>query len=280
MLSDSDVRAFHEQGFLLGGRVLTDAEVDELRGEMERVLTATDFPDGRRPVRCVDLSKAEGRPVWQIVNIWQASDAFARLTRNREIVTAVARLTGAKELRVWHDQVQYKPKDVGGTLAWHQDSPAWPVLTPPVQVSAWVALDDVDRDNGCLWMVEGSHRWGAAGDLLREMRHDSTLPDRYAGHPIRQAPRPVPKGHVHFHHGLTWHASFPNRSGRQRRAIAVHYMPETTRYVAANDHVMKPYITVADGQPMAGPVFPRVYPVGAAEPDAAPAETALAGSVV
>lgn len=270
MLSDSQVREFHEQGFVLGDRVLTDAEVDELRGELERVLTAADFPDGRRPVRCVDLSQTEGRPVWQIVNIWQASEAFALLSRNEAIVTAAARLTGAKELRIWHDQVQYKPKDVGGTISWHQDSPAWPVLTPPVQVSAWVALDDVDQGNGCLWMVAGSHRWGAA-DLLRELHDDSVLPDEYAGHPLRQVPRPVPKGHVHFHHGLTWHASFPNRSGRPRRAIAVHYMPERTRYVAANDHPMKPYITVADGEPMAGPVFPRVYPVGNAEPAAAAA---------
>ena len=81
----------------------------------------------------------------------------------------------------------------------------------------------------------------------------------------------MPKGHVHFHHGLTWHASFPNTSGRPRRAIAVHYMPETTRFVAANDHTMKPYITVADGERMSGPVFPRVYPLDTAEPAAAAA---------
>ena len=84
-------------------------------------------------------------------------------------------------------------------------------------------------------------------------------------------PRPVAKGHVHFHQGLTWYASFPNRSGRPRRVIAFRYMPETTRYVAANDHIMKQFITVADGEQVSGPVFPRVYPLDTAEPAAAAA---------
>ena len=275
MLSEAQVREFRDRGFVLGERVLDDAEVDELRGELERVLTATDFPDGRRPVRCSDLSRNEGRPVWQIVNIWQASDAFARLSRSPAIVGDVARMTGARELRIWHDQVQYKPKDVGGTTSWHQDSPAWPVLTPHVQMSAWVALDDVDEGNGCMWMVPGSHRWGSARELHQDIHYDSELPAEYRGHEVRPVPRPVAKGHVHFHHGLTWHASFPNRSGRPRRAIAFHYMPETTRYVAANDHIMKQFITVADGEQVSGPVFPRVYPLDAAEPAAAAAAASL-----
>ena len=271
MLCEEQVQEFRDRGFVLGDRVLDDAQVDELQAELERVLTATDLPVGRRPVRCSDLSRNEGRPVWQIVNIWQASDAFARLTRTPSIVNDVARMTDARELRIWHDQVQYKPKDVGGTTSWHQDSPSWPVLTPHVQMSAWVALDDVDEGNGCMWMVPGSHRWGSARDLLQDIHFDSELPAEYRGHEIRPVPRPVPKGHVHFHHGLTWHASFPNRSGRPRRAIAVHYMPEATRYVAANDHTMKPYITVADGERISGPVFPRVYPLDIAEPAAAAA---------
>ena len=267
MLSDAQILEFQNQGFVLGNRVLTDAEENDLRNELERVLTTTGFPDGSNPVRCTDLSKEEGRPVWQIVNIWQASKTFARLTRKPSIVNDVARMAHAKELRIWHDQVQYKPKDIGGTTSWHQDSPAWPVLTPPVQISAWAALDDVDEDNGCMWMVKGSHRWGTAKQLLENIHGDSQLPTEYRGHVIHQVPRPVPKGHVHFHHGLTWHASFPNTSGRPRRAVAVHYMPETTRYVAAKDHIMKTYITVADGEKLSGPIFPQVYPIEAASAD-------------
>ena len=78
---------------------------------------------------------------------------------------------------------------------------------------------------------------------------------------MRAEPRPVRAGHVHYHHCLTWHASFPNRSGGPRRAIAIHYMPEQTRYVQAGEHPMKPFVRVADGAQLTGDAFPHVYPL-------------------
>ena len=168
----------------------------------------------------------------------------------------MVQLTGARELRVWHDQIQYKPPRTGGTTHWHQDAPAWPVITPDVQVTAWVALDDVDLDNGCMWMVPGSHRWGTVS--LPDPGED--LPATHGGHDVQAEPRPVRAGHVHYHHCLTWHASFPNRSDGPRRAIAIHYMPEQTRYVQAGEHPMKPFVRVADGAQLTGDAFPQVYP--------------------
>ena len=264
-LSDSHLKTFQEQGFVLGGRVLTDAQVDVLRSEIQRVMRTPEFPTESQPVRCINVSQTQGAPVWQIVNIWQASEPFALLIRNKSIAADVACLTRAKELRIWHDQVEYKPKDIGGTASWHQDSPEWggdrPVLTPPTQISAWVALDEVSEENGCLWMVPGSHLWGPANNLIQKISNHLKLPAEHSGRKLRKAACPVPKGYVHFHHGLTWHSSSPNTSGRSRRAIAVHYMPENTRYVADNEHVMKQFVTVGDGEMMAGSAFPQVYPI-------------------
>jgi ectoine hydroxylase-related dioxygenase (phytanoyl-CoA dioxygenase family) len=70
---------------------------------------------------------------------------------------------------------------------------------------------------------------------------------------------PVGKGEVHFHHGLTWHGSPANKSGRPRRAVALHYMTEQTRYKASGDHLMKKFVTVQDGAKLEGPAFPLVY---------------------
>lgn len=39
---------------------------------------------------------------------------------------------------------------------WHQDAPYWPIVAPMTEVTAWVALDDADEDNGCMSMVPGS----------------------------------------------------------------------------------------------------------------------------
>jgi len=123
-----------------------------------------------------------------------------------------------------------------------------------------VALDDVDESNGCMSMVPGSHLWGREIDFLHTLKDFKDMPAEYKGHKIEVRLCPVPKGYVHYHHPLTWHGSHANHSGRPRRAIAFHYMTQDTVYVESGNHIMKPYITVDDGEMLQGEVFPRVWP--------------------
>ena len=144
---------------------------------------------------------------------------------------------------------------------WHQDSPYWPNIGPlTAQVSAWVALDDADEENGCMSMVPGSYHWGNNIDFLHTLADYTSMPPSFDGHPIEVRLCPVAKGEVHFHHALTWHGSGPNTSGRPRRAIALHYMTQDTLYVASGNHIMKPFVEVGDGQKLRGVHFPQVWP--------------------
>ncbi|MCS7224802.1 MAG: phytanoyl-CoA dioxygenase family protein [Armatimonadetes bacterium] len=263
MLSEDKVAEYRQKGFALGTRVLSDDEVEELRSELDRVIRDYGRTDRPQPVRIVNLSGKAEAPVWQIVNIWQASEPFRRLIFHPEIVCAAAQLSGAEELRVWHDQIQYKPAETGGVNMWHQDSPYWPILQPKdSQITAWVALDDVDEENGCMSMVPGSHHWGVQIDFLHTLKDFDQMPSSFDGKVVTVVRCPVPKGWVHFHHPLTWHGSHSNRSGRPRRAIAIHYMTEQTRYDASGDHVMKPYVQVPDGSKLEGDAFPVVWSNG------------------
>src|SRR5207248_1136185 len=123
--------------------------------------------------------------------------------------------------------IQYKPAAIGGVNMWHQDSPYWPILTPKdVQLTAWVALDDADAENGCMSMVPGSHRWGDRISALHALKDFNAMPELFEGKKLEVRLCPVEKGAVHFHHPLTWHGSQANTSGRPRRAIALHFMTE------------------------------------------------------
>jgi ectoine hydroxylase-related dioxygenase (phytanoyl-CoA dioxygenase family) len=258
MLSSTQVEQFHRDGFLKGGKVLTDEAVDELREEMARVIRDRDN-GGKQPVLCHNFSREE-TPVWQIVNIWEASEPFHALISNPIIVEEVGQLTGAETLRMWHDQIQYKPAATGGVNMWHQDSPYWPILTPKhEQVTAWIALDDVDEENGCMSMVPGSHHWGNKVNFLHTLNSFDAMPTEFEGHEVTVRLCPVGKGEVHYHHSLTWHGSGPNTSGRPRRAIALHYMTDRTLYLASGNHVMKPFVEIADGEVLQGEHFPVVY---------------------
>ncbi|MEI6085902.1 MAG: phytanoyl-CoA dioxygenase family protein [Verrucomicrobiota bacterium] len=258
MLTQQQVATFQEQGYLRGGRVLSDAQVDELRAEVERVIADREKPV-KQPVSIANIARNAGGVVWQIVNICNASAPFAALVRNQQIAEEIAQLSGGKEIRLWHDQVQFKPAETGGVNMWHQDWPYWGILDAPHQVSAWVALDDVDPDNGCMSMVPGSHRWGNNIEALHKIPAFDQVPAEYEGRPLTVKTCPVSKGEVHYHHGLTWHGSPANKSGRPRRAVALHYMTEQTRYKAAGSHLMKKFVTVADGAKFEGAAFPLVY---------------------
>jgi phytanoyl-CoA hydroxylase len=151
----------------------------------------------------------------------------------------------------------------GGPTRWHQDHPLWPIIQPPDLVSAWVALDDATIENGCMWMVPGSHKWGnhqvhlTADDEFKPVhRKPELLPE---GAKVEAVPFEIKKGQVGYHHSLTWHGSPHNRSERKRRAIAVHYMPGYTRYEPNGKHVMGNYIEVKPGEILEGPHFPVVF---------------------
>lgn len=262
MLTPEQVAAYHEQGFVgTTEPLLSGAEVERLQRALDEVIR------GEAPGKPVLLRNLAGggldadAVVIQVVNIWEAHPAFAEHIRRPELVEMVAQLCPTDTLRVWHDQIQYKPPTVGTATRWHQDFPAWPVLTPADQCTAWVALDDATLANGCLRFVPGSHKWGphrglATGDDFEPRFDPAQLPP---GAAVRAVPVEVPRGAVSFHHALTWHGSAPNPSVAHRRAIAVHYMPGHTRYVAAGKHPMAQFIDVPDGAAIEGEHFPVVW---------------------
>jgi phytanoyl-CoA hydroxylase len=260
VLTAEQLEQFRRSGFVNAGPVLDDAAVDTLQREVLRVIDERDNAAIPQPVLLRNLSTDDAHPIWQIVNIWQASPAFKALVNNQRIAEMAAQLSGAGRLRLWHDQIQYKPKELGGRLHWHQDSPLWPTLQPKnAQLTAWVALDDAEADNGCMYMVPGSHKWGDKQAQINDLPDGSDLPDSFEGHAVHLIMCPVKKGHVHFHHALTWHGSGTNHSNRPRRAIGIHFMTDKTNYDAGGDHVMKPFIGVQDGAPLTGEAFPVVW---------------------
>lgn len=267
MLSQDQTRRYQDRGFLLGPRVLSDDQIDVLCGETMRVIDSRGDNMRPQPVMLHNMGTPQ-QQVWQIVNIWQVSEPFAALMRHPQIVEAAAQLTDARELYIWHDQIQYKPAATGGANWWHQDSIYWPVhREKDQQLTAWVALDDADIDNGCMWMIPGSHRWGNQTQYLHDKRQAmglarfNELDVDHRGESITPVACPVKRGHVHFHHPLTWHGSPANQSGRPRRAIALHYMTDKVTFESTGTHPMKPHIASPDGQPIRGDAFPRVWPM-------------------
>ncbi|GMK46788.1 hypothetical protein PghCCS26_39170 [Paenibacillus glycanilyticus] len=270
MLSQAQIAEFENNGFLKGGVVLNDDQVEELREELDKVMNGEtvnkpvlnrNMLDSDSPYDNMKMITSES--VVQIVNIWLASDRYLQHAAHPVICEEVAQLCHSNSLRIWHDQVQYKPPITGGPTNWHQDHPLWPIIQPADLVSAWVALDDAVIENGCMWMVPGSHKWGNhqrylanTPDFMPYHKQPEMLPNNAV---VNAVPFEIKKGQVGYHHCLTWHGSPNNRSEMKRRAIAVHYMPGHTRYEPVGEHVMLSYVNVKPGELLVGDHFPEVY---------------------
>lgn len=275
MLNAAQLAEFEQNGFLKGDVILSASEVDHLREELDLIL---DGKTVKKPVLQHNMRPEEAEALYkgmkmsvtekviQIVNTWMASDAYMQQCAHPVICQEVAQLCKTDTLRIWHDQIQYKPPITGGPTPWHQDHPLWPVIQPADLVSAWIALDDAVIENGCMWMVPGSHKWG---DQQRYLASDDTFMPYHRqpellppGAEIKAVPFEIKKGQVGYHHSLTWHGSPHNRSEMKRRGFAVHYMPGHTVYAPTSAHPMIPYVEVKEGEIMAGEHFPVVYNVG------------------
>lgn len=140
MLTQEQIEQFHANGFLNGGQLLNDDEVETLRAEVMRAIDERERTDIPQPISLRNMSRDESRSVWQIVNIWEASEPFRQLVGRQDVTTAIAQLTGATELRIWHDQISPR-------RPWRK---AWSLSAP--------------RMTGCTrWMAQPARCAGVSG---------------------------------------------------------------------------------------------------------------------
>ncbi len=111
--------------------------------------------------------------------------------------------------------------------AWHQDEYFIPTRDRSL-TAVWIALDDATIENGCLWVLPGSHRRGVLYPThpQTDPRFDCTV-EAYE-FPYRDdeaVPVEIPAGTALIFNGYLLHRSLEN-SGRHgyRRALANHYM--------------------------------------------------------
>ena len=111
--------------------------------------------------------------------------------------------------------------------AWHQDEDYIPTRDRSL-CGAWIALDDANTENGCLWIIPGSHKPGILWDQEwhADRRFDCSLQSVDFPYKDEDAiPVEVKAGAVVFFNGYTLHRSLPNRApSGYRRALVNHYM--------------------------------------------------------
>jgi len=220
-------RSYEAEGQWTSPVLFTPAEITRFLDATERVVAGR-HRSGREPVLCLPFEPGP-HELRKIDNAWWADPDLAALATDARLGEIAAALLGASSVRLWQDQLLYKPP--GGpsetTIGWHQDWASWDtVASHAAFVTAWVAFDDVDDDNGAMQIIPASHTWGlvpGASNFFGTDR-DAQLARLGDGRAVESRSIVMRAGQVSFHHPLTFHGSGPNTSDRMRRSLAIHFV--------------------------------------------------------
>ncbi len=258
-LTNEQVAFFKEHGYLSNIKLLGNKQVESLLKELAEIT------DPRHPGHHLfyefhsNESTDPSKVLFHALGAWRVTPGFHDVLWNPAFVMAASQLLGGS-VRFWHDQLFCKPAKHGGVVAWHQDYSYWTRTKPMEHLTCWVGLDDADVDNGCLYYVPGSHRWGLLDkpDLAGDM-HGL---DQYLTTEQKNQFNPIPiemkKGHGTFHHPLLVHGSYENKTDRQRRAFVVNVFKDGTRS-DTDAPLLNGVDAIPQGKKMEGKFFPLLY---------------------
>lgn len=245
--SDEDVAFYNSHGYwvspvIIPDAILTVAERGMARFYAEDVdehLALDGAPPTRRALGLKPYSHWGWRP--EDGNVMRKNDyatlrvkELAQLARYPTVAACAARLSGADSLRLWHDQLLYKPTGAeggAGNVAWHTDRYYWQTCSSEDMLTAWIPFADVNRSDGAMSMVDGSHRWTDELRVKWESETFSVINEVLARRDATLVPIELKRGQVSFHHCKTLHGSGPNVGPGPRRSLVVHFQPSGNEYV-------------------------------------------------
>ncbi|HSI78704.1 MAG TPA: phytanoyl-CoA dioxygenase family protein [Lunatimonas sp.] len=256
-LSEEQIAFFNENGYLHNVKLLDQWQVDQLNSELAEILdkdyTASELFHEFH-------SNESGDPnavLFHSLGHWRIMPSFHDILWNPAFVMAASQLLGNKPVRFWHDQLFCKPANHGGVVAWHQDYSYWTRTVPMQHLTCWVGLDDATTENGCVHYIPKSHTWGLldkpklAGEMDGLMQF-LTPEQKAAFNPI---PVEMTAGYATFHHPLTVHGSYENKSPRSRRAFVLNVFADGTTS-NTDGELLQGVPVVKKGEKMEGQFFP------------------------
>ncbi len=238
--SEEDVARYQQTGYYISKKIFTDEEIDNaIAGSNEFYAGKLERPGLPAMEKFMQNYELGGDFGSKLRKHDYASFFRAELTNliRKPILGAVAaKLAGTDQIRLWHDQLLYKPThnpDSATNVGWHTDKGYWQMCSSNNLITAWVPFHDCDDKRGTITMIEGSHKWPDNTSQLDFFSSDlDGLQKRFdtGGAEVKKVPMNMEKGQVSFHHCLTIHGSGPNFDPSPRRSIAVHMQDRENQY--------------------------------------------------
>lgn len=220
VLSKEQVAEFHERGILIVDFGFDPAMLDRI---IEKVYEhyPEDFRAGRVP---------NGR----VQDAWKYVDEVRQLASNQQVHIALEQLFGRKPL-----PFQTLNFPIGTGQRAHSDTIHFSTMPDGFMAGVWVALEDIDMDNGPLIYYPGSHKLpyysmqdlGLEAGYQQYPQYEEAVENLIAEHGYTPEYGVVAKGQAIIWHANVLHGGAHQRNmSRSRHSQVTHFFFEGCKY--------------------------------------------------
>lgn len=262
ILTEQEIDSFNKNGYLVLENYLKDEKVDELKKEIKRVISNYDFTNFNHIFTCTEKGISEKTlhdeyffESWDKVGFFLELDKTANsndpvTNENKKInkighnlhnllepfkkvsfdssVKTISQQLGFKKPAICQSMYIFKSPRIGSAVTPHQDATfLW--TEPECRILGfWIALEDANQENGCLWAIPGSHNHGLLNNVrfVRDPSIGEFATKLTPEYPVfehdKYVPIEVQKGSLVLIHGYVMHKSLPNTSEKPRDIYTWH----------------------------------------------------------
>ncbi|NNJ78136.1 MAG: phytanoyl-CoA dioxygenase family protein [Xanthomonadales bacterium] len=213
VLTEQQVEQFQRDGFLLVRGMYSADEVADISRWTDQVAGSPEIP-GRDWKYFEQSRQNDERILCRIENFVPFHEGFSALILRRRMVQAVSELFGEKAV-LFKDKINFKLPG-GDGFKEHQDVQAGWDDYADLHITAMIAIDETNEENGSLEMIPGLHRQGILGEMWAPLTDENTGHSEYL--PVHCQP-----GDAVFFDSYAPHRSAPNRTPHARRVLYITY---------------------------------------------------------
>lgn len=221
-LSSEQLAHFHQRGWVVVRNFVDRSTVSKLELEcdgLHEVMAESGADERHRVGTAWEEHTDVNRPkrVRQLMHSQRVCPTIDAVSKSEAMLAIMRQLIGP-DVYLFHSKLMMKAAKEGSLTPWHQDFQYWQFESLlPTQVNCMLYIDGADYENGCLRMIDGTHRTGLL-PIHRIASQSFSIGLQGGLNDWDSTSIPVQPGDAIIFGSYVIHGSGPNTSERHRRA--------------------------------------------------------------
>lgn len=220
-IGEQQRRQYHDEGYFILERVISDEHLDMLRAEAQRFV---ELENAAMDAAGTDVRGLNHRNRRYFVEHASRRSPQVREFLFSDLMAEICRATLGDQAYLFWEQFVVKAAEQGMKFGWHQDSGFVSSVKHKPYVSCWCALTDATEANGTIYVLPFSR--AGTREVVEHVTEEGTN-DRigYQGDDPGD-PVIVPAGSIAVFSSVTLHRSGPNTTGQMRPVYLAQFSSE------------------------------------------------------